>query len=43
MWATMWRIWLKNKHKVKRLHRGTGGVGKTILVGIKDRESGNVR
>ena len=32
----------KNKHKVKRLHRGTGGVGKTILVGIKDRESGNV-
>ena len=32
----------KNKHKHKRLHLGTGGVGKTILVGIKDRASGNV-
>ena len=32
----------KNKHEWKKLHAGTGGVGKTALVGVKDRKSGNV-
>ena len=32
----------KNKHESKKLHAGTGGTGKTPVVGIKDRASGNV-
>ena len=32
----------RNKHESKRLHKGTGGVGKTAVVGIKERASGNV-
>lgn len=32
----------KSKHESKRLHKGTGGVGKTAVVGAKHRASGNV-
>ena len=32
----------KNKHESKKLHAGTGGVGKTAVVGVKERQSGNV-
>lgn len=32
----------KNKHKSKRLKAGRGSVGKTAVVGVKDRESGQV-
>jgi len=32
----------KNKHKSKRLHKGTGGVGKTPVFGIKSR-AGEIR
>ena len=32
----------KNKHAWKRLNKGRGTVGKTAVVGVKDRESGNV-
>ena len=31
------------KHKSKRLNAGRGGVGKSIVVGVKERESGKVR
>ena len=31
-----------NKHESKKLHAGTGGVGKTPVVGVKERQSGNV-
>ena len=33
----------KNKHACKKLRRGRGGVGKTIVAGMRDRESGEVR
>ena len=33
----------KNKHARKRLHAGRGPVGKTAVVGVKDRASGKVR
>ncbi len=33
----------KNKHESKRLHAGRGGVGKSIVVGVKDRETKKVR
>src|SRR6185436_15649314 len=32
----------KNKHKSKRKHKGTGGVGKTPVVGLKSR-GGEIR
>ena len=32
----------KNKHKDKKLNAGRGGVGKAIVAGVKDRESGRV-
>ena len=32
----------KNKHESKKLHIGTGGIGKTAVVGVKHRASGNV-
>ena len=32
----------KNKHAHKRQHAGRGGVGKAIVAGIRDRETGNV-
>ena len=32
----------KNKHESKKLHARTGGVGKTAVVGVKHRASGNV-
>ena len=32
----------KNKHADKKLNAGRGSVGKTAIVGIKERESGNV-
>ena len=33
----------KNKHKAKKLNAGRGGVGKAIVVGVKDRETNQVR
>ena len=33
----------KNKHKSKKLHAGRGGVGKEIVVGIKDRSTKQVK
>ena len=33
----------KNKHESKKLHAGRGAVGKTAVVGVKDRESNQVR
>ena len=33
----------KNKHKSKKLHAGRGGVGKSIVVGAKERESRKVK
>jgi len=33
----------KNKHSCKKLRRGRGGVGKTIVAGMRDRASGEVR
>jgi transposase-like protein len=33
----------KNKHESKRLHAGRGTVGKTPVVGIKDRETNQVK
>lgn len=33
----------KNKHLSKRLHAGTGTVGKQLVMGIVERESGTVR
>ena len=32
----------RNKHESKKLHAGRGAVGKTAVVGIKDRETGQV-
>ena len=32
----------KNKHVDKKLHAGRGGVGKSIVVGIKDRETNKI-
>ena len=32
----------KNKHKAKRLNAGLGPVGKTAVVGMKDRETGRI-
>ena len=32
----------KNKHSAKKLKSGRGTVGKTAVVGVKDRETGNV-
>ena len=32
----------RNKHEAKRLHAGRGPVGKTAVVGAKDRETGQV-
>lgn len=32
-----------NKHADKKLHAGRGGVGKAVVVGAKDRETGKVR
>jgi len=32
----------KNKHKDKKLNAGRGGVGKAIVVGVKDRDTGQV-
>ena len=32
----------KNKHKSKRLHAGRGPVGKTAIIGAKDRETNQV-
>ena len=32
-----------NKHEVKKLHAGRGTVGKTAVVGMKDRETGKIR
>ena len=33
----------KNKHESKKLHAGTGGTGKSIVVGIKDRATNHVQ
>ena len=33
----------KNKHSNKRLHAGRGGVGKTPVVGVKDRSTNQVK
>ena len=33
----------RNKHESKKLHAGRGAVGKTAVVGAKDRETGKVR
>ena len=33
----------KNKHKDKKLNAGCGGVGKSIVAGIKDRETNQVK
>ena len=33
----------KNKHKSKKLNAGRGGVGKSIVVGMKERKTGKVR
>ena len=33
----------KNKHSHKKLRAGRGGVGKSLVVGAKDRETGRVR
>ena len=33
----------RNKHESKRLHQGTGTVGKTAVVGAKDRETKQVK
>ena len=32
----------KNKHADKKLHAGRGGVGKSVVVGIKDRETNKI-
>ncbi len=32
----------KNKHEHKKLHAGSGPVGKTAVVGVKDRKTGRV-
>ncbi|MDE2994267.1 MAG: IS1595 family transposase [Chloroflexota bacterium] len=32
----------KNKHADKKLHAGTGGVGKTPVIGMRDRASGKI-
>ena len=32
----------RNKHKSKRLNAGRGSVGKTAVVGMKDRETGQI-
>ena len=32
----------RNKHESKRLHAGRGAVGKTAVVGVKDRATGSV-
>ena len=32
----------RNKHKSKQLHAGTGGTGKTIVAGVKDRGTNRV-
>ena len=32
-----------NKHSHKKLHAGRGGVGKAVVVGAKDRETGKIR
>ena len=29
----------KNKHKSKKLNAGRGGVGKSVVIGVKDRDS----
>ncbi|MDE0534451.1 MAG: IS1595 family transposase [Albidovulum sp.] len=33
----------KNKHASKKLHAGRGGVGKSIVVGMKDRDSKQIK
>ena len=33
----------KNKHACKKLRRGRGGVGKTIVAGMRDRASGEIQ
>ena len=33
----------KNKHAHKKLHAGRGGVGKSIVAGVKDRATGKVK
>ena len=33
----------KNKHESKKLHAGRGGMGKSIVVGVKDRETKKVK
>ena len=33
----------KNKHESKKLHAGTGGTGKSIVVGLKDRATNQVQ
>ena len=33
----------KNKHKDKKLNAGRGGVGKSVVVGVKDRDSKQVK
>ena len=32
----------RNKHAKKRLHAGTGGIGKAIIAGARDRETGKI-
>ncbi|MDE0307101.1 MAG: IS1595 family transposase [Albidovulum sp.] len=33
----------KNKHEHKKLHAGRGGVGKSIVIGMKDRDTKQIR
>ena len=33
----------KNKHSHKKLRAGRGAVGKTAVMGVKDRETGKVK
>ena len=33
----------KNKHKSKKLNAGRGGVGKSVVIGVKDRDSKKVK
>ena len=33
----------KNKHELKKLHAGRGGIGKVAVVGAKDRKTGKVK
>ena len=33
----------KNKHESKKLHGGRGGTGKSIVVGVKDRETKKIK